>query len=55
MIFYFFVFLFITPLSFAMTWISFCHRLKTYHFFSILNSSEILEVDINELLRIEKK
>ena len=50
MIFYFFVFLFITPLSFAMTWISFCHRLKTYHFFSILNSSLISTSRISAIL-----
>ena len=39
---FFFLFLFITLLSYAMTWISFCHRhQRDNHFFSILNSSLI--------------
>ena len=39
---FFFLFLFITPLSFTMTWISFYHRYQRHnHFFSILNSSVI--------------
>ena len=45
----FFFFLFITLLSYAMTWISFCHR-QTYHFFSILNSSLISTSRISAIL-----
>lgn len=48
---FFFLFLFITLLSYAMTWISFCHRYQRHnHFFSILNSSLISTSRISAIL-----